>query len=438
VQSGRKQWFLQKENPNMDHNWTNSPLPEYQKMLPPTPKVEPSPCSAEYMRSLSDPCMAMPSCVPNGLPTTSLKAQTFAKGTFSGSSAANDATPLSYNGTAFVTLKPFLGQIADQHDSLGAPVLSSFSGGSGVGTEGTTLNNVSSGSTVQSNYTNASYTEAQLSAGSFQWRLVSACVRARFMGSTMHDSGRFIGLVEPDHLDLTGMTASQLEAYDEATKVEFRDYGNQWFEVLYNGPTVAQEFAWLGDETAASFPNLANAFMAIAVVNCESGVAAVPFSGEWEVYCNYEYIGPIIRGKTISFADPGGFAAATSVAANFSKIQKETANDKNPKMSFMKKAWAGFKKALAMSTPIVAGVQRSLGTIESAIAAENPAVLAKLIPDIQRTLKETRAVMGPSKKKKKKAKAKANTDIRIVDVTAPKKKFSARERAAANSAKSKH
>jgi hypothetical protein len=416
------------------HKWNDvyrpSSTPDYMKMLPPTPNVEPSPCAAEYMRSLADPCMSMPSCIPNGIPTNSLKAQTFAKGTFSGSSADNTASPLSYNGTAFVTLKPYLGQIADQHDSFGAPVLSSFSGGSSTGTEGTTLNNVSSGSTLQSNYTNSSFTEAQLSAASFNWRLVSACIRARFMGSTMHDSGRMIGLVEPDHADLTGLTASQLEAYDEATKVEFRDVGNQWFEVKYNGPTTAQEFQWLGDETAGTFANIGNAFMAVAVTNCESGVAGVPFSGEWEVYCNYEYIGAIVRGKTISFADPAGFSAAISVASNFSKIQKETANDKNPNKSFMAKAWAGFKKALAMSTPIVDGVKRSLGTIGQAVATENPELLLKLIPDIQRTISEVRKIQGPSKKQKKRAAA-----AKKVVVLAPVQKKKIVVRPAANSAR---
>lgn len=379
-------------------------IPEYMAALPATPNVTPSPCSESYMMGLADPCMAAPSCIPNGIPTNSLKAQTFSKGVFTGSTGDNTVVPANYNGTAFVTLKPFLGMVADQHGTFGAPVLASFSPtSSGTGTEGTTLNNVGAGSQVASFYTNSSYTEAQLVAGSFNWRLVSACLRARFLGSTMHDSGRMVGLVEPNHDDLSGLTAAQLLAFEQAIKVEFRNIGeDDWFEVVYNGPVVGGEFAWAGNETVATFPNIANAFMAIAVTNSEAGVVATPFSGEWEAYCNYEYIGPIVRGQTISFADPAGFSAAVSVAANFSKIQKETQADENPKRSFMMKAWGAFKKALAMSTPIVHGAKEMLGTVGEAIASEDPMMLLKLIPQLRSTISQTRRVAGPKKKKKKK------------------------------------
>lgn len=374
---------------------------------------------------LADPCSSAVSCVPNGIPTNSLKAQAFAKGTFSGAVVDNTASPLNYNGTSFVTLKPYLGMVSDQHDTFGAPVLSAA-----ATTEGTTLNNAGSGSVLQSNYTNAGFVEAQLAAGTLQWRLVSACIRARFMGSTMHDSGRFIGLVEPDHEDLTGLTAAQLEAYDEATKVEFKSFGNNWFEVVYNGPTVAKEFAWSGDEGVSTFPTIGNAFMAIAVVNCESGTAAVPFAGEWEAYMNYEYIGPVVRGKTISFADPSGFSAAVSVAANFSKIQKETQNDRNPKKTFLAKVWGGFKKALAYSSPVFHTVQAVGGAVAKAIATENLMPLSSIPRDLQAGFREIKKI--EQKQAQKKGKKAAKKKVAEVVLIKPSKK-SARIRAPANS-----
>jgi len=373
------------------------------------------------MMKLADPCSSQVSCIPNGIPTNSLKAQAFAKGTFGGSVVDNTVTPLNYNGTAFVSIAPFLGMQSDNHGSDGAPVKSSFSGtGTSTGTEGSTINNQTGGSTVQSNYTNAGYTDAQIAAGSVQWRLVSACIRARFMGSTMHNAGRMIGLVEPDHEDLTGLTASQLEAYDEATKVEFSSNGTAWFEVLYNGPTVAKEFAWSGNENSTSMPTQANYFMAIAVTNCESGVTAVPFAGEWEAYMNYEYIGPVVRGKTISFADPSGFSAAVSVAANFSKIQKETQNDKNPKKTFLAKVWGGFKKALAYSGPVFHVVKAVGGSVAKAIATENYEALEPIPGQLLKGFKEIGAVTKAAKAKKKLKKEKKALKALV---EAPKKKI---------------
>jgi hypothetical protein len=96
----------------------------------------------------------------------------------------------------------------------------------------------------------------------------------------------------------------------------------------------------------------------------------------------------------------------------------------------MAKAWAGFKKALAMSTPIVDGVKRSLGTIGQAVATENPELLLKLIPDIQRTISEVRKIQGPSKKQKKRAAA-----AKKVVVLAPVQKKKIVVRPAANSAR---
>jgi hypothetical protein len=76
----------------------------------------------------------------------------------------------------------------------------------------------------------------------------------------------------------------------------------------------------------------------------------------------------------------------------------------------MAKSWAAFKKALAMSTPIVHGVKDILGTVTEAVATENPEVLVKAIPQIRKMVRETekaaKQIAAPQKKKKNNTKGK--------------------------------
>lgn len=147
---------------------------------------------------------------------------------------------------------------------------------------------------------NAQFDSSTFGNGSEQnrWRLVSACLRARYIGTELNRGGSIIAFAHPEHLSLTGMTATDVLAFNTARKTPIN---REWTTVLYCPITI---FGWKTALTAENGADNGDFFMGLLI---ESGVANNQF--EFEFFGNYEYEGPTIRGKTRCINDSVGMAS---------------------------------------------------------------------------------------------------------------------------------
>jgi len=151
--------------------------------------------------------------------------------------------------------------------------------------------------------TNSDYNAASFAANGVNFRLVSACVKICYTGTTLNEAGTVYSLVEPDHQSLFGFTTANLAAYASCTKTAVT---KEWTEIVYTGRVVPIEEQYQY-QFAGLVPN-EQPIMAFMITS-PSGTS-LPF--DYEFWANYEVIGPNVAGKTASLGDSVGYAAFTS------------------------------------------------------------------------------------------------------------------------------
>jgi hypothetical protein len=165
-----------------------------------------------------------------------------------------------------------------------------FTGSTYVGLAATT-GVVSATSNAQFSFTQMGTTN-QLN----RWRIVSACLRVRYISTELNRGGSIVAFAHPEHQSLTGMGITQLLAFNSAKKVPVT---REWTTVVYcpinvvylTSPSVENGFVDSGEQ-----------FMGIMVEGLQNNQL------EFEFYANYEYEGPTIRGKTRCISDATGVA----------------------------------------------------------------------------------------------------------------------------------
>lgn len=247
-----------------------------------------SPCAVDYAHCLLNPCGSIPSCMPTTGGLSSRKTKVFARSSFATS------TVVGNEGNGFVIVNPALGIANDNIWAL-------FSGTTWAGTSlptttGTGISPVSS---------NSDYLLNTFSLSSSSYRLVSLCLRIRYAGTALNRGGAIFGLTEPDHLSLGGATLANIRRYTNCAETPVSEH---WTEIIYTGPVNPTEFEYTNIATVSAIPNTSQ-MMAFWV---KSAVGGANF--DFEIWGNYEIIGPTIQGKTPSYADPVGMDVVTSSA----------------------------------------------------------------------------------------------------------------------------
>lgn len=161
-----------------------------------------------------------------------------------------------------------------------------------------------------------------------RWRLVSACLRARYVGTELNRGGSIVAFAHPEHLSLTGFNAASCLAFNSAKKVPVT---REWTTVVYCPINVFWRVAPGADFSGADVGDM---FMGILV----EGGGSTQNNFEFEFYGNYEYEGPNIRGKTRCINDTTGM---TSIQAAMQSI--EPVHSGNNDSKFRANMWERFK-----------------------------------------------------------------------------------------------
>jgi hypothetical protein len=238
-----------------------------------------SPCAMKYARCLANPFTGPEACIPSFPAVLSKKVRVFAKGVFTTSSTTN---------IGFILLTP-TNFIAN---NLGGCFTtdSTFAG--------TAFTNAGTG--VINNGSNSEYSAASFGSGVTlaKYRMVSAGIRVRYIGTNLNLGGQLVAYQDPDHQSLITRTITDIDGETESRRLPYsRD---KWSKVLYR-PAYDEE-----NNFQAVFPPIAGATQFMGIIT-ESAVASQPF--EWETFAVFEVIGRNVRAKTLSEVDPAGYAA---------------------------------------------------------------------------------------------------------------------------------
>jgi len=154
-------------------------------------------------------------------------------------------------------------------------------------------------------FSNSEYLAASIGVTPLaQFRLVSACIRVRYIGTNLNEGGQLVGLMDPNHGSLAGKTFANFDAYDESVRFPV---DKKWTMISWK-PVEASDLSFV-----SAFPAKGNATypMGFAV----QGPSGVQIPLEYEVYANFEFTGTNVRQKTPSPVDTLGFDAVHAITA---------------------------------------------------------------------------------------------------------------------------
>lgn len=259
-------------------------------------------CSKLYALSLIDPSSnaSRGACLPAGFPMPSQKARDMIRGEFQ----------LGTSGIGFIQLRPSL---ANNNPAV------RFTNSSSVGGPGDALSvftpiNLASFQALP-------YTIAQLAALDADGRIISQCVKVRYVGAEDKRNGTIVSLEDPHHDTLTEHTFDSIRGYQSAYTVRPPANGD-WVGINWSGPCKQSEIEY--QSTANQDPNDNTAAPLVVIIQ---GVAADQY--EFEAWTNVEYIGRNTTGKTLSEVDSNGMNAVTSTTK-----AKQTEGKLNPKNEY--------------------------------------------------------------------------------------------------------
>lgn len=226
------------------------------------------PCVVDYAYSLVNPFDSPPSCVPISPALPSLRQKFWTKGTLSTSSS---------NGIGGITFAP-------------RPVNNGIGTHSIVATEAAynalVLPASGAAGTVDQ-YCNSPYPSSNFGiAAGLEWRVVSAGLRVRYIGSELNRQGRVLLLEEPGHLGLANYTVTDMLGLDRSRS---EVVNRSWHTVTWQ-PVKGTEFNY---QTDAGIQNHCLGIMIIG---------GLDHNYEYEAVVNVELIGQLARGKQNSFA----------------------------------------------------------------------------------------------------------------------------------------
>jgi hypothetical protein len=248
-------------------------------------------CAQKYAMSLADPFSGpADACMPVTPAVLSRKARYFIRGQMSTSGV---------NGLGFATMQPLGANdgatTSGNQGTAGAYVSSSaLNAVAGI----PTLDPVTPG-VIGLNH-NGDYSTAQFGSNStLQLRLVSMGMRLRYAGTELNRGGRVLLLEDPEHVTLSNTSLASFLAQEKAKEHRI---GTDWITLCTTGPTRPNEYDYVPGPVSGTGTGGNNQHYLGAIVQS----AANSQTFDVEFFWNYEFIGSIARGKTMSEADDAG------------------------------------------------------------------------------------------------------------------------------------
>lgn len=249
------------------------------------PSVRLSPCASEYAQAIVDPFDGPLACVPSSYPPLStFKSRVWARGSLSIGSA----------GYGFIMVKP---NNLFSNTATGLCFSATSYAQSGFPVADTDIG-------VFRASTNAPFTSAQIGTTALlaQFRIVALGVRTWYTGTELNLSGEMVALRQPDNVSLLGTTYTQMLSFPAARRVAI------------TSERLTIDTTWIPTKPRdLEFQDLTiNDDYCLGIV--VNGVASSASAFGFEVFGICEYIGSNVPSRTLSPADPEGFAAVLTAA----------------------------------------------------------------------------------------------------------------------------
>jgi hypothetical protein len=270
-------------------------------------------CTHDYARALGNPKSGPLACVPIHPAQFSKKVRTWIKGTF------NCQTN---NGIGWIMLGPDFGIAND---------LTSVITSSATGTPALWFASGTVAANPQSYSSNSEYSQSDVGPTDqdLEYRVVSAVLQVRYIGTELNRGGQMVCLMDPNHRNLVDRSLSDLDA--EETSRRF-PVDRSWTKVLYRGVDVNDYNFHDAFPTASGLPSEETYYMGVAI-EAPAGVST-PY--EFECYMTYEVFGKNVRAMTQSHVDTTGFGAVHAVSQLGQNLYPTKAGDQENEVNMVR------------------------------------------------------------------------------------------------------
>lgn len=303
-----------------------------------------SPVAAAYAEALAHPDVGPLVGIPNGDTIFSKKQRVWIRGT--ANTGAN--AKLAITAQPFAAIVNDLNTIAVQSNIDGLPAT------------------LETGGAV----TNAPYASTGIAANQgVQARLVSAVLRAKYIGTALNAGGIMYGLQEPTHGGIAGNTSEQMMKHSSCTYRSIKS-GEDWFEVHYR-PVDNHDVSWIDAITktnpftyAIKSDGQTLADAAYPPMGIQITAAAASQSIAYEFFAIVEYCGVNVTGKTLTPPDVQGWATVIAAHSVFETEHASTPDKKSTEQSsFISDTIRGYANSLLnAAAPYAAAAASSAGT----------------------------------------------------------------------------
>jgi len=185
---------------------------------------------------------------------------------------------------------------------------------------------------------NSEYLQANFGPGLIEARVVAAGLRVWNQTSVLNLGGQVAGIHHPSHTNLVGYTQNSLSALDEHEIFAGKLASDQKISVVYRPVDTAD------NDFVTAVPNIGaagHAYMGFIVTT----PAGTPQVYGYEFYVDLEFLGQVVRGKTVSPSDPIGHDAVVSTAQLAAPIRKPHASDSRTLADHHEKAVEAYASA---------------------------------------------------------------------------------------------
>ena len=243
-------------------------------------------CARDYLQDLYDPFTSPPSCLPISPSQPSQPTKVFARGTLATSEttgfgfAMMRPMPANDRTTVVVSLSNYASQVTPTFDDSLPHIGSEY------------LNNNSPFEDNQFNGTGASLTQE------VSWRIVSMGLRVKYVGTELERGGQIVAMETPNHRSVEGLGTADLLRFDRASS---STVDRNWHAALYQPVRVSSgnygEWTYTSSISPSGPATANNPFMLGVLINAATPTTSVTYL--WEAFATYEFIGDIVRSKTI-------------------------------------------------------------------------------------------------------------------------------------------
>jgi len=300
-----------------------------------------SKASTDYLKCLLNPADGPLVGVPDGSIVLTRKVRTWSRGSFTCAASGSTDACVMLNLNGLFSSTPYCVY-------AGQPTVAQ------------TMNQPAPGGLIATN-SNAPYDNNFFSVKG-QARVAAATLRVRYVGTELNKGGTILGIQEPNHGSVVGMTTAGMLGYPSGKRVSINQMKNgEWFELNYIPADVNDTY----------FVNSVTGSSVYASVYYNDGVACswdiYPFIGcyisnpvasavfEFEAFGVVEYAGPLVSPKTVTIPDTQGFhsvlASLSQAVEHAGRTPETSASGSLSTPGFLNRVFNTANKLLTDATP---------------------------------------------------------------------------------------